>query len=188
MPQYKYHKQYRYKGYDYAKDGFYFVTICTKDRQLFFGDVVNEKMQLSKIGQIAEKYWLEISNHFKNIKLHEYIIMPNHIHGIIQIMRCGNEAMHCGNEAMPRSYDGKHIKMSKISPKLGSLSVIIGSFKSIVTKIINKKFLNNNFAWQPRFHDRIIRNDEELNKIRYYITINPDKWALDRSNPNKLTI
>ena len=73
--------------------------------------------------------------------------------------------------------------MSKISPKSGSLSTIIRSYKSVVTKNINIQFPNNNFTWQPRFHDHIIKNDKELNKIRFYIQINIEKWNLDRNNP-----
>ena len=82
---YKSQKQYRYKGYDYAQDGFYFVTICCKNREMFFGDVVAAKTQLSEIGKIAEKYWLEIPDHFPFVKLDKFVIMPNHIHGIIEI-------------------------------------------------------------------------------------------------------
>ncbi len=87
---YKSQKQYRYKEYDYSQDGFYFVTICCKNREMFFGDVVVGKMQLSEIGKIAEKFWLEIPDHFSFVKLDKFIIMPNHIHGIIEIDNCRN--------------------------------------------------------------------------------------------------
>jgi len=82
---YKSQKQYRYKGYDYSQDGFYFVTICCKNREMFFGDVVAGKMQLSEIGEIVKKFWLKIFDHFPFVKLDKFIIMPNHIHGIIEI-------------------------------------------------------------------------------------------------------
>jgi len=206
MP-YKLQKQYRYKEYDYSQDGFYFVTICCKKREMFFGNIKNEKMQLSEIGKITEKFWLETLDHFLFIKLDKFVIMPNHIHGIIEIDNNnyndnhnndrrneadGNRRNDCRNdrrnEAVPRSYDcdrlytGKYPRMSKISPKAKSLSVIIGSFKSITTKIINSKFYKTGFAWQPRFHDRIIRNNDELNRIRQYIIDNPLKWELERNN------
>jgi REP element-mobilizing transposase RayT len=85
MKKYKDKKQYRYKRYDYSQEGLYFVTICTKDRGMFFGDVINEKMKLSEIGISVEKFWCEIPNIFSILKLDKYIVMPNHIHGIIKI-------------------------------------------------------------------------------------------------------
>jgi REP element-mobilizing transposase RayT len=186
--KYKQQKQYRHKNYDYSQNGFYFVTICAKDHQMFFGNIMksgNEynpvyKMDLSEIGKAAEKYWLEIPKHFPFVNLDEYIIMPNHIHGIIEIV--------CRNEALPRSYAGEHPKMSKISPKSGSVSAIVGSFKSIVTKTVNQKYPENNFSWQPRFHDRIIRNKKELNELRKYICDNIAKWNLDKDNPENYGI
>ena len=164
---YKLQKQYRHKEYDYSKDGFYFVTICCKDRRIFFGNIKSGEMQLSKIGKIAEKFWKEIPDHFSSVKLDKFVIMPNHIHGIIEI---DNNNFYNNNDCL---YVGEYPRMSKISPKPESLSVIIGSFKSITTKIVNSKFYEMGFAWQPRFYDRIIRNNDELNRIRQYIISNP---------------
>ena len=186
--QYKHQKQYRYKNYDYSQNGFYFVTICTKDHQMFLGDITklgNEynpiyEMKLSEIGKMVEQYWTEIPKHFPFVNLDEYTVMPNHIHGIIEINK---QICNGRNEALPRSYNGKYPQMSKISPKSGSISTIIGSFKAIVTKTINQKYSENDFSWQSRFHDRIIRNEKELNAIRKYIFENPAKWYLDKYNP-----
>ena len=191
--QYKYQKQYRHKNYDYSQNGFYFVTICAKNHQMFFGNIVrldNEynpvyEMKLSEIGKAAEKYWTEIPKHFSNVGLDEHIIMPDHIHGIIEIDK---QICNGRNEALPRSYNGKYPQMSEISPESGSLSTIIGSFKSIVTKTVNQKFSDNNFQWQPRFHDRIIRNEKELDAIRKYISENPAKWHLDKYNPENCNL
>ena len=80
------HKQFRLPGYDYSQPGFYFVTINTKNKELFFGKVIDGKMILSEFGLIAEKYWLEIAEHFSMVRLWEFVVMPNHIHGIIQIV------------------------------------------------------------------------------------------------------
>ena len=210
----KIHKQYRYRNYDYSKAGFYFITICTKNRVLLFGDVVGGEMILSEDGKIAEKFWLEIPNHFSFVKLDKFVIMPNHIHGIINIVnnnynvgtgqcpvptiggQCPVPAIggQCpvpviGGQCpvptvgkCPVPTVGKYSKFGHVMPK--SISTIIGSFKSIVTKIINQKYQSNNIIWQPRFHDRIIRNEGELNRIRQYIIDNPYKWGLDRNNPN----
>jgi REP element-mobilizing transposase RayT len=252
--KYKKHKQYRYKEYDYSQDGFYFVTICTKNRELFFGDIVvtvgtddgtgqqNDgtgqcpvpAMELSEIGKIAQKFWQEIPNRFPFVKLHEFIVMPNHIHGIIQIKTVG--AGHCPVHVETEQHHGiyqneteqhnetddetdaetdaetdngtgqqndekrEHVKtddgtgqcpvpttiskFGQVTPN--SISTIIGSYKSIVTKIINMQLPDFGFAWQPRFHDRIIRNEIELNKTRQYIIDNPYKWHLDRNNLENL--
>ena len=182
MP-YKSQKQYRYKGYDYSQDGFYFVTICAKNREMFFGDVIAGKTRLSEIGKIAEKIWLEIPDHFPFVKLDRFIIMPNHIHGIIQI---DNENYNCnrGNYTNTNINKNNGSTFGHVTPK--SLSVIIGSFKSVTTKIMNSEFHETGFSWQARFHDRIIRNEDELNRIRQYIIDNSEKWELDRNNPENL--
>lgn len=164
----------RHPEWDYASDGEYFVTICTKNRIYHFGDVINEKMILNDIGKIACQFWLEIPKHFSNVILDEWIVMPNHLHGIIVICNEIDEI------------DGEYPQMSKISPKPGSLSVIIGSFKSICKKTINKKYPDINFAWQSRFYDRIIRDEQELYNIHNYIRNNPIKWDQDRNNPENL--
>ena len=196
MPR-KSQKQYRYKGYDYSRDGFYFVTICAKNRKMFFGDVIAGKMQLSEIGKIAEKFWLEIPNHFPFVKLDQFIIMPNHIHGIIKIDN-ENYNYHHNNRrnracpvptaiTIPANMDinkNNGSTFGHVTPK--SLSTIINSFKSVTTKTVNLKFYEIEFAWQARFHDRIIRNDDELNRIRKYIIDNSEKWELDKNNPENL--
>ncbi|MDD5291282.1 MAG: transposase [Patescibacteria group bacterium] len=179
MEKYKDKKQYRYKGYDYSKDGLYFVTICTKDRELYFGDIVNEKMQLSKIGRAAERFWLEIPRHFPFVGLDEFIIMPNHIHGIIKIENVGTQ--NVGTQNFVFLQEGYQ---NKLGPQSKNLSSIIRGFKIGV-----KKFCTSNnivFAWQARFYDRIIRNEKELNNIRQYIINNPLKWELNRNHAANL--
>ena len=190
MKKYKDKKQYRYKGYDYSKDGLYFVTICTKDRELYFGDIINEKMRLSRIGRAVERFWLEIPKHFPFVELDEFVIMPNHIHGIIEIARDA-EIQNVGTQNVGTQNVGtqnfvflQEEYQNKLGPQSKNLSSIIRGFKIGV-----KKFCTNNnviFAWQSRFYDRIIRNEKELNNIRQYIIDNPLKWELDRNNPVNL--
>jgi len=183
MPNYKDKKQYRYRGYDYSQDGFYFVTVCTRGKKNFFGDIKKAKMKLSDIGLIADKFWQEIPIHFSFCVLHEYIIMPNHIHGIIQIDN-GDKKVGTGHCPVPT---GKNVsKFGKVVS--GSLSIIIGSYKSVVTKNVNIEKPNFDFAWQTRFYDRIIRNEQELNNIRQYIFDNPLKWNLEKNNSEKIFI
>jgi putative transposase len=173
--KYRDKKQYRHKEYDYSQNGFYFVTICTKDRELFFGDAVDCKIKLSKIGIIANKFWREIPSHFPFAKLDEFIIMPNHIHGIIQIDKQIMKIVGTQDFAFPQNNNE-----NKFGPQSKNLSSIIRGFKIGVTK-----FAKNNdieFAWQSRFHDRIIRDEDELNRIREYIIDNPLRWKSDRNN------
>ena len=190
MEENKFKNIYRIKSarkteWDYTNDGWYFITICTKNMEMFFGNITDGKMNLSEIGKIVENYWLEIPKHFSFVELDEFSIMPNHNHGIIGI---NNFCRQCDgrDEAVPRLYDGDYPQMSEISPKSKSLSVIVGSFKSVSTKTIHQKFPEINFAWQPRFYDRIIRNEKELDKIRKYIFENVLKWEFDRNNPENL--
>jgi len=169
----------RHKNWDYSQNGYYFVTICTKDMQEFFGEISDGEMNLFEIGKIVNEYWQEIPKHFPFVKLHEYIVMPNHIHGIVEINKDESDTHVRRDKAVPRLYAGKHPKMSKISPKPGSLSVIIGSFKSVVSKMVNQRHLN--FQWQSSLYDRIIRDETALGKIREYIERNPKFWDEDKN-------
>jgi REP element-mobilizing transposase RayT len=177
----KYQNKYRIEstrlnGWDYSSNGHYFITICTKNRDYFLGEITNSKMKYSKSGEIANQYWSSIPDHFSNVELDAFQIMPNHIHGIIII---NNENRNVNGN---RIYNGPYPEMSAISPKPKSLPVIIGSYKSIVKKTINRNYPVKGFKWQHRFHDHIIRNENELNRIRKYIRENPMKWEMDKNN------
>ena len=167
----------RLSGWDYSRSGFYFITICTINRELFFGTVHTQnfasasKMTLSKIGKIAQKYWLEIPNHFPFITLDEYVIMPNHIHGILEIKK-------------PNVGGRDDNYKNKFGPQSKNISSIIRGFKIGVKKYAT---INNiPFNWQPRFYDHIIRDNNALKQIRQYIVDNPKKWEKDRNNSKKL--
>ena len=150
-----------------------------------FGYVANSQMILSEIGNIIDNYWREIPIHFPLVQLDEYVVMPNHIHGIIIIPSV--ETLHSNVS----SKTNKNISnttplipinqfMSKISPKKGSISAIIRSYKSICTKLVNQKFGMGTNLWQPRFWDHIIRSENDLIRIRKYIKNNPQKWEKDK--------
>jgi putative transposase len=174
--EFKNRKSNRLKNYDYSQNGMYFVTICTKNREKLFGEVVNGEMMLNYVGKITEQCWLKISIHFPYISLDKFVIMPNHIHGILEIV---NNDSDVGN-AHVRSKNNDRTKMS--------LSKVIQGFKSSVTrKILYPEqeriyAFPTKFSWQKSFHDRIIRNETELNKIREYIHKNPANWEQDRNN------
>ena len=169
----------RLPDWDYSWAGYYFFTICTKDRQDFFGEIRKGIMGLNDLGCIAWRCWNELPKHFKMCVLNEFIVMPNHLHGIIYIE---NYRRDVACNVSTKCVNGR---MSRISPKSGSLSTIIRSFKSACTKTIHENS-NFEFQWQPRFHDHIVRIDSEsLEKIRYYIRGNPARWENDENNIDK---
>ena len=169
-------KENRFPDHDYSRQGYYFVTICTRNHTSCFGKVLDGRMRLDISGMIAQKCWLAIPGHFPNSDLDEYIVMPNHIHGIVII---GGDN-YSGRDAYMRPLQSKrqNIDRSKMY-----LSKIIQGFKSSVTRKVRKRRGNNAFGWQRSFYDHVIRNEEDLNHIREYIHNNPLKWALDRYNP-----
>ena len=174
----------RLKNYNYAANGYYFVTICTQNKQYFFGDVVNDKMQLSTVGKIAHQYWSEIPQHSKHTYLDEFIIMPNHVHGIIIIDNPQNPCrdVACNVPTNNDEYDLSQT-MSQLSPKSGTLSVIVRSYKSSVTRWCRQNG-NDIFQWQSRFYENIIRDKKSLNNICRYIINNPAKWSEDKNYIN----
>ncbi|MEA1937128.1 MAG: transposase [Patescibacteria group bacterium] len=190
----KFKNKYRIKSarkldWDYASDGWYFVTICTKNMELFFGNITDGKMNLSEIGKIVENYWQEIPKHFPFTELDEFTIMPNHTHGIIGINNYGRDGdlsrlgsrdkcnyLDANNRDANRGgVTGKNNPMGK-----NGLSEIIRWYKGRCKFEIGR---DGDFAWQPRFYDRIIRNEKELDKIRKYIFENVLKWEFDKNNP-----
>jgi putative transposase len=162
----------------------YFVTICTKNREHFFGEIVNWKMILSEIWLIVQKYWLEIPNHFPFVLLNEFVVIQNHMHWIIVINNAYVETLRCNVSTLNKF--NKNYFYSIISPKPKSLSTIIRSYKSICTKTINKIQKKIFFSWQSRFYDRIIHNEKELNYIRKYIKKNPVNWIKNKNNYKNL--
>jgi len=175
----------RLSKWDYSSPGFYFITICTINKTNYFGNIENGQMILSDIGMIAEKYWQEIPNHFNNIILDEFIIMPNHVHGILQIQY--KKLCNLRRDAINRvSTNNDNIGgITNINnPMLNKKSIpyIIRWYKGITTRAIRQLPNPFIFHWQPRYHDRIIRNDKELNAIRQYIHNNPENWESDRNN------
>lgn len=166
----------RLKSWDYTNPWWYFITICTNNFIEYFGKIRNGKMHLSPIGNIVEREWLRTEKLRDYIELDYYVIMPNHLHGIIII----NES---DRRDVSRNVSTNYF--SKISPKPASLSSTMRAFKGSVTRECNKNKLI--FKWQPKFYDRIIRNEKELFNIRKYIDENPLKWEGNR-NPENLAL
>lgn len=175
----------RLLDWDYRTNALYFVTICTKNRQHSFGEITDGAMILSETGEICEKYLLEIPTHFPFVLLDSSVVMPNHLHAIIVINNPESwprvvETLHCVETLQCNVSTGKmkNTIMSDISPKPGSLSTIIRSFKSAVSK--DAHLIDADFCWQSRFHDHIIRNHESYLRIKNYIETNPKNWHSDK--------
>jgi REP element-mobilizing transposase RayT len=162
----------RLKNFDYSSFGYYYVTICTKNRECWFGEIINGEMILNEIGEIIKQCWLDIPKHFLNVFLDEYVIMPNHVHGILIINQ-----NNVGNAYM-RSLQNNWKYRTKML-----LSMIIHEFKSAASRQIRQ--IKSSFRWQKSFYDHIIRNEESLNEIRQYIQQNPINWNSDENNSEK---
>lgn len=175
-------KSIRLKGWDYRNPGLYFVTICTDERRHHFGNIKNGVMSLSVPGCVAWHYWRQIPHHQENVVLDEFVVMPDHIHGIIGI-ESEEETVGTLHATSVRNENVAQDKMSSISPEAGSLSAIIRSYKSAITRWCNAHE-HEYFAWQSRFYDHIIRNERTLNRIRQYIFDNPLQWQKDKRDRN----
>jgi REP-associated tyrosine transposase len=147
----------RYKGYDYSENGNYFVTICTKARLDYFGEICAGKMILNEYGNIVQQRWLWLPDHFGYVRCDEYVVMPNHFHGILIIDNAGS---------------GRDLTLQNlpIRRKIKSLS-----------ELIHQSGLKE-FSWKRSFHDHIIRNEKSLNNIVQYIINNPSNWENDENN------
>ncbi len=180
----------RLRDYDYSTAGGYFVTLCAFQRECLFGDVVGVEMRLSEIGEIVQNCWGAIRQHCPHVTLDNFIIMPNHFHGILFI----NDGLHVGAQhaaplpmdqplTLPNRTTG--VTTSNVLP--GSLGAIIRSFKSAATKQINTLHDNPGArVWQRNYYEHIIRGERDLDSIRRYIVDNPAKWADDENHPVRL--
>lgn len=165
----------RLKGWDYSQDGYYFVTICTKNKEEFFGKIKNKEIFLSSIGKIAQKYWREILKHFPFVSLDKFVVMPNHIHGILIINNWSSKDAIYRVSTKSGGVTQKHNPMGK-----NSLGEIVRAYKAAVKRFSTQNKIS--FAWQSRYHDHIIRNDREHNDIQDYILTNVVNWNKDKEN------
>ena len=185
----------RLQNWDYGWDGAYFITICTKNRRHYFGEIINSEMHLKETGKLAEKFWLEIPDHFPFIELGNFQVMPNHFHGILIIDKMkydGNNGKNDGENdggndggtadpavpAVPAPTNKTIGQLRYQNQGSGTISSVLGSYKSIVSK--NAHLNNANFAWQSRFHDHIIRDTLSFERIQNYIENNPKNWREDK--------
>jgi len=158
----------RLKGYDYSLPAAYFVTICSKEKGEVFGAIKDGQMELNQIGNLIRRCWLWLPEQYDYIKLDEWIVMQDHMHGIINML----EDCRCGSRTGPTN---------KCTRK--SLGRLIGAFKTLSTKRINRVFMTPGMMiWQRNYYKHIIRNEAKLNQIRNYIVSNPERWQFDHED------
>ena len=171
----------RLDNWNYGCPGPYFVTLCTLGKHPFFGEIQNGVMRLSPLGRIAQQYWSQIPDHFPNVRLDESIIMPDHVHGIIAITGPSDAAktqnivslLHVETQnlaSLPKTHN-------IFGPQSRNLASIVRGYKIGVTNWA-RSHGHPFFMWQPRYHDHIIRNNDELDRIREYIRNNPMKTGV----------
>ena len=179
----------RLKGYDYSQAGLYFITICVKNREYLFGNIVDNKMILNDAGKMVENEWLKLKKRFKNIKLYECIVMPNHFHAILEIT-VGATLVVAQNNAITQNVtdDIRKGQPQGIAPTDKTIGDMVGAFESITTVEYIRGVKNKNWQpfdgklWQRNYWDHIIRNGNEYNRISQYIIDNPIKWEDDKLN------
>jgi len=174
-PKIHHRRSTRLKSWDYSWSGWYYVTICAYGKECLFGEIVGDEMRLNSIGRIVEEEWLRTPEVRKEVELDMYVVMPNHLHGIIMI----GESVGATQED---PFVGAHSR-APLQRKPRSLGSFVAGFKSVTTKRINE--LRNTLGhpvWQRGFHDHIIRNEADLVRIREYIRNNPLQLALDEEN------
>ncbi|MCX6740355.1 MAG: transposase [Candidatus Parcubacteria bacterium] len=166
----------RLQHWDYSLSGFYYLTVCTKKRECCLSEIRDGQVYLSKVGEITFECWFDIPKHFEFIELDDWIIMPNHLHGILIFKENDFGSCNCRDA---RSRVSTVNKFGPLKPK--SLSSVIHAFKSAVKRECNKN--NLSFAWQARYYEHIITGDNDYSRIKEYIAYNPINWQKDENNP-----
>ena len=161
----------RLKGYDYSRAGAYFVTICTQDRRCLFGEITAKIMRLNDPGRMIQTVWYELPQHYPGVDIDAFVIMPNHIHGIIDL--------NIGDVGQPQG----------VAPTTMSLPDVVHRLKSLTTTRYRKGVERQDWLpfprrlWQRNYYEHVIRDEGDLNQLRQYITSNPLCWPEDADNP-----
>jgi len=181
----------RLAGYDYSKAGAYFVAICAQNRECLFGDVADGAMRMNGAGRMVEMAWNELPTRFPNTELDAFVVMPNHIHGIIVFVGAGLalplNALPIG---MGAAYSMGAANSAPTNPPThgdgagaNTLGNVIGAFKSLASLRINRLLHRTGAVWQRNYFEHIIRDGDSMNRIQEYIANNPLRWTQDRENP-----
>lgn len=179
-PEIHHRRSIRLKGYDYSQAGLYFITLCTQNSLHLFGEIASDEMVLNNAGIMIEKWWKELKNKFPNIELDEFVVMPNHFHGILQIINThtvGADLRVCPDNA-GEHIEGKHIGLP--------LHRTMQWFKTMSTNEYIRNVKNNHWTpfnkklWQRNYYEHIIRDEKSYLHISEYIRTNPLKWPDDK--------
>jgi putative transposase len=169
----RYHRRsIRLKHYDYSQPGYYFLTMCTNKGECIFGEITSNGMRLNEFGKIVRSYWHKLPERYPGTESVAFVVMPNHVHGIIRIAG----AIH---ESPLRTRPTQH-RRNMLIPKM------VGWFKMNTAKQINQiRHIQGFSIWQRNYWEHVIRNEKSMSRIFEYINSNPFRWHLDRNNPNR---
>lgn len=180
----------RLRGYDYSWAGAYFVTVCTYNRASLFGEIVNGEMQLNDVGRMVATHWCSLSKRFPSVQPDVFVVMPNHMHGIIALPDVGAALVAAQGRACRITPPRR--ATTRVAPTT-SLGTVIGAYKSLTTVAYARGVKMWGWApfagklWQRNYYEHIIRNETALNRVRQYIMDNPARWAEDPENPARTT-
>lgn len=168
----------RLKEYDYSTPGAYFVTVCAYNWKHLFGEILNGKMRLNRIGKMIQSVWHELPENYPGVDADIFVVMPNHLHGIVVLTTVGAGPCACPGGGQPRG----------VAPTM-SLPGVVHRFKSLSSTRYRQSLTQKDWSplsnrlWQRNYYEHVIRNENELNRIREYILYNPLQWQFDRENP-----
>jgi putative transposase len=185
----------RWKRYDYTSAGFYYVTLCAEGRQCIFGEIRDGAVVLNEVGHLVRSCWEEIPAHFSRVELDAWILMPNHLHGLLRLHPKDVGAQHAAPSVAPDP-PPRFVNSGAFRPRLApprvkvepsSLSAIVRSFKSASSLAVNRmRELAGVSIWQRNLHEHVVRDNVELERIRSYIKDNPSRWDEDLENPERM--
>lgn len=189
-------KSLRLPDYDYSQPGVYFVTLCTQGRACMFGEIVDGVMVVTPVGKIVELHWLLLTEHFPNVELDAFVVMPNHFHGVLNIVDVDNivgaGSPRPGPFLSQSGTENSSVATGGETPPLQvktTLGHVIGYFKYQTTKIINQQRRSPGMKiWQRSYYERVLRSEDEWERVREYITLNPGRWQEDRENPTNRSV
>jgi putative transposase len=168
----------RLKGYDYTQPGAYFVTVCVRGRECMLGQVIDDQMVLNEAGRIVDAAWRDLPNHYPQVGLDAFVVMPNHVHGIIVLNEDTTSGVGAGFKPAPT---GKPTKRH-------GLPEVVRGFKTFSARRINEyRDTTGSPFWQRNYYEHIIDGDDQMDRIREYINNNPYAWETDEDNPLFIT-
>jgi len=175
----------RLKNYDYSKPGYYFVTIVVRDRKCVLGEVRDGEVRLSRVGEMVRDVWQGLSDHFPGMALDEFVVMPNHLHGVVVINPTNDRNVSVGATFMAPHVRCSMRRMGAMN-RAPTLGEVVRRFKAVSARAIHRGGFGA-FVWQRNYHEHIIRSDLSLTAVRNYILCNPTEWDLDPENPSVKT-